>query len=50
MSDAVLRLVQLPCSPKELEDALLHAAHEGHWQDCEVRLESGKLVLVHPKE
>ena len=47
LTEKILRLVSLPCSPNDLEDALLHAAHEGHWHDAEIRQKDGQLVIIH---
>lgn len=48
-TEKILRLVSLPCSPQELENALLHAAHEGHWHDAEIRQQNNQLVIIHPE-
>ena len=47
LTEKILRLVSLPCSPQELEDALLHAAYEGHWNDAEIRQKDGQLGIIH---
>ena len=47
LTEKILRLVSLPCSPQELEDALLHAAHEGHWHDAEIRQKDRQLVIIY---
>ena len=47
--NTILIKVRLPCSAARLENALLKAAHNGHWHDAEVKLdEEGNLVVAYP--
>lgn len=47
--DTILVKVRLPCSAARLENALLKAAHNGHWHDAEVKLDDeGDLVVSYP--
>lgn len=45
----ILVKVPLPCSAARLENALLKAAHNGHWHDAQVRLdEENNIIVAHP--
>ena len=47
--DTILIKVRLPCSVSRLENALLRAAHHGHWHDAQVNTdEDGNLVVTCP--
>ena len=39
--------VPLPCSAVQLENALLRAAHNGHWHDAQVRTDEDGIVIFH---
>ena len=42
--------IPLPCSVAALERAILHASHQGHWHDAEVRLAGdGSIVICCPR-
>ena len=42
--------IPLPCSVAALERAILHASHQGHWHDAEVRLgDDNTIVICRPK-
>ena len=42
--------IPLPCSVAALERAILHASHQGHWHDAEVRLgDDNAIVISRPK-
>ena len=42
--EITLAKVPLPCSAVQLENAILRAAHNGHWHDAEVKVHGDKLV------
>ena len=47
--DTILVKVRLPCSAARLENALLKAAHNGHWHDAQVKVdEKGNLIVTYP--
>ena len=45
-----LASVPLPCSAAQLENAILKAAHNGHWHDAEVKVHGDQLVITHEDE
>ena len=45
-----LASVPLPCSAAQLENAILKAAHNGHWHDAEVKVHGDKLVITYEDE
>ena len=45
-----LASVPLPCSAAQLENAILKAAHKGHWHDAEVMVHGDKLVITYEDE
>ena len=46
--EITLAKVPLPCSAVQLENALLRAAHNGHWHDAQVRMDKDdSLVIFH---
>ena len=49
--DTILVKVRLPCSAARLENALLKAAHNGHWHDAQVKVdEKGNLIVTYPDD
>lgn len=49
--DTILVKVRLPCSAARLENALLKAAHNGHWNDAQVTTDDEKnLIVTYPEE
>ena len=48
--EITLAKVPLPCSAAQLENAILKAAHNGHWHDAEVKVHGDKLVLTYEDE
>ena len=49
--DTILVKVRLPCSAARLENALLKAAHKGHWHDAQVKVdEKGNLIVTYPND
>ncbi len=44
--DMILVKVPLPCSAARLENALLKAAHNGHWHDAQVRISDDDFLVV----
>ena len=40
----------LPCSAAQLENAILKAAHNGHWHDAQVKVDSDHLVITHQED
>ena len=45
-----LARVPLPCSAAQLENAILKAAHNGHWHDAEGKVHGDKLVITYEDE
>lgn len=45
-----LASVPLPCSVAQLENAILKAAHNGHWHDAEVKVRDDRIVLTYEDE
>ena len=45
--EITLAKVLLPCSAAQLENAILKAAHNGHWHDAEVKTEDEHLVITY---
>ena len=45
-----LASASLPCSAAQLENAILKAAHNGHWHDAEVKVHGEMLVLTYEDE
>ena len=45
-----LASVPLPCSAAQLENAILKAAHNGHWHDAEVKVHGDNLVITYEDE
>ena len=45
--EITLAKVLLPCSAAQLENAILKAAHNGHWHDAQVKVHSDHLVITH---
>lgn len=45
--EVLLAKVPLPCSAAQLENAILTAAHNGHWHDAQVKVHSDHLVISH---
>ena len=48
--EITLAKVPLPCSAVQLENAILRAAHNGHWHDAKVNVHGNKLVLTYEDE
>ena len=48
--EITLAKVPLPCSAVQLENAILWAAHNGHWHDAEVKVHGETLVITHEDE
>ena len=49
--DTILVKVRLLCSAARLENALLKAAHNGHWNDAQVTTDVEKnLIVTYPEE
>ena len=49
--DIILARVPLPCSAARLENAILKAAHNGHWHDAQVDIDpENNLVVSYPKD
>ena len=45
--EVILARIPLPCSAAQLENAILKAAHNGHWHDAQVKVHSDHLVITH---
>ena len=45
--EITLAKVLLPCSAVQLENAILRAAHNGHWHDAEVKVHGETLVITY---
>ena len=48
--EITLAKVPLPCSAVHLKNAILRAAHNGHWHDAEVKVHGDQLVITHEDE
>ena len=48
--EIILAKIPLPCSAAQLENAILKAAHNGHWHDAEVKVHGDQLVITHEDE
>ena len=48
--EVLLAQVPLPCSAAQLENAILKAAHNGHWHDAKVKVLSDHLVISHEED
>ena len=48
--EIALAKVPLPCSAAQLENAILKAAHNGHWHDAQVKVLGDQLVITHEDE
>lgn len=48
--EVLLATVPLPCSAAQLENAILQAAHNGHWHDAKVKAHGDHLVISHDED
>ena len=48
--EITLAKIPLPCSAAQLENAILKAAHNGHWHDAQVKVDSDHLVITHQED
>ena len=48
--EIILAKIPLPCSAAQLENAILKAAHNGHWHDAQVKVDSDHRVITHQED